>query len=232
MLLHETSMEIPSKSYSNYYSIEDFILLNIPKTFNIFHTNINGLESKLDNLYEFISGTFNRIDIVELTETSEKEGNGFIGNVEIDGYQRFNTASKTSKGGTAIYVNKYFDSFERIDFNINSIECGSTWIEMKNNRSTNIVIASIYRHPHNNFNEFFQYLENYLTQVVKENKELYICGDFNFDLLKIDSDYNTQHFFNILCSYGFLPHILQTTRVTENTATVIDNIFSNNIKVY
>ena len=68
-----------------------------------------------------------------------------------------------------------------------------------------------------------------MTQVVKKNKELYICGDFNFDLLKIDSD-NTQRFFNILCSYGFLPHILQPTRVTENTVTVIDNIFSNNIK--
>ena len=131
---------------------------------------------------------------------------------------------------TAIYVNKYFDSFERIDLNINSIECESMWIEIKNNRSKNIVIASIYRHPHNNFNEFFQYLENCVIKVVKENKELYICGDFNFDLVKIDSDYNTQHFFNLLCSYGFLPHILQPTRVTENTATVIDNIFSNNIK--
>ena len=27
-----------------------------------------------------------------------------------------------------------------------------------------------------------------------------------------------------------MPHILQPTRVTENTATVIDNIFSNNIE--
>ena len=59
---------------------------------------------------------------------------------------------------------------------------------------------------------------------------MYICGDFNFDLLKIDSDNFTQHFFNLFCSYGFLPHILQPTRVTENTATVIDNIFSNNIQ--
>ena len=39
-----------------------------------------------------------------------------------------------------------------------------------------------------------------------------------------------QHFFNLLCSYGFLPHIIQPTRVTENTPTVIDNIFSNNIQ--
>ena len=141
---NEASMEIPSKSCSNYYSVEDFKILNIPKNFNIFHTNINGLESKLDNLYEFISGTSNKIDIVALTETSEKVDNGFTGNVEIDGYQKFHTASKTSKGGTAIYVNKYFDSFERIDLNINSTECESTWIEIKNNRSKNIVIASIY----------------------------------------------------------------------------------------
>ena len=111
-----------------------------------------------------------------------------------------------------------------------TLEYESTWIEIQNKRSKNMVIASIYRHSHNNFNEFFQYLENCLSQVVKENKELYICGDFNFDLLKIDTDHYTQHFFNLLCSYGFLPHILQLTRVTDNTATVIDNIFSNNIQ--
>ena len=64
----------------------------------------------------------------------------------------------------------------------------------------------------------------------EENKEVYICGDYNFDLLKVDTDHLTRHFFNLLCSYGFLPHILQPTRVTENTSTVIDNIFSNNIQ--
>ena len=58
----------------------------------------------------------------------------------------------------------------------------------------------------------------------------YVCGDFNLNLLKIESDHNCQHSFNPLSSYGFLPHILQPTRVTENTATVIDNIFSNNIQ--
>ena len=70
-------------------------------------------------------------------------------------------------------------------------------IEIKNTRSKNIVIASIYRHPHNNFNEFFQYLESCLLQVMKENKELYICGDFNFDLLKIDTDHYILNIFLI-----------------------------------
>ena len=106
-----------------------------------------------------MSGTSNKIDIVVLTETSEIEDIGFIGNVEIDGYQKFNTASKSSKGGTSIYVNKYFESFERIDLNINSLGYESTWIEVKNKRIKNIVIASIYRYPHNNFNDFFQFLK-------------------------------------------------------------------------
>ena len=62
------------------------------------------------------------------------------------------------------------------------------------------------------------------------NKEVYICGDFNLDLLKIDTDNFSQYFFNLLCSYGLLPHILQPMRVTEHSATVLDNIFSNNIQ--
>ena len=81
---------------------------------------------------------------------------------------------------------------------------------------------SIYRHPHSNYDDFFQYIVNCLIPVVKENKELYF---FNFDLLKVDLDHNTQHFFNLLCSYGFLPHILQPTRVSGNTAIYLVIIF-------
>ena len=67
---------------------------------------------------------------------------------------------------------------------------------------------------------FFNILKNGLLLLQKKIKKS-ICGDFNFDLLKVDVDQFTQHFFNLLCSYGFLPHILQPTRVTANTATVV-----------
>ena len=33
----------------------------------------------------------------------------------------------------------------------------------------------------------------------------------------------------MFCSYEFLPKIIQPTRVTENTSSLIDSIFSNNI---
>ena len=148
----------------------------------------------------------------------------------MEGYELFHTPSKISKGGTAVYVNKSFDSLERNDIKINTDEFESTWVEIKNKKSKNILVGCIYRHPHNNFKEFFQYLDETLSKLVKENKELYLCGDFNFDLLKTNIDHYTLHFFNLLCCYGFMPHILQPTRVTENSATVIDNIFSNNIE--
>ena len=228
--LNEIYDEISIKSSSKYHSVNEFQLLNKSKSLNIFHTNINGLESKFDNFNEFLSSTNTKMDIVAITETSEKDEIGFLNNVEIEGYDFYHTASKSLKGGSAIYVNNKFNSIQRNDLEISNVEFESTWIEIKNKNSKNIVTGSIYRHPHNNSTDFFQYLEKCLSKLSKENKEVYICGDFNFDLLKIDTDSITQNFFNMLCSYSFLPNILQPTRVTVNTATVIDNIFSNNIQ--
>ena len=226
----DINFEIPNNTNSKYYSVEEYQKEKKLGNFNIFHTNVNGLGSKYDNLHEFISSVPSKLDVIAITETSEKEEFGFLTNVEMEGYELFHTPSKISKGGTAVYVNNCFDSLVRNDINIISDEFESTWVEIKNKKSKNILVGCIYRHPHNNFKDFFQYLDETLSKLVKENKELYLCGDFNFDLSKIDTDHFTQHFFNLLCCYGFMPHILQPTRVTENTATVIDNIFSNNIE--
>ena len=46
----------------------------------IFHANVNGLGSKVDNLKEFLSTTPTKMDILAITETSEKEDTGFLSN--------------------------------------------------------------------------------------------------------------------------------------------------------
>ena len=87
-----------------------------------------------------------------------------------------------------------------------------------------------YRHPQHDLSEFLQYLEKCLKIIAKENKEVYICGDFNIDLLKIETMNSNQEYYNLLCSYGFLPQVIQPTRVVVNQSpSLIDNIFSNNI---
>jgi hypothetical protein len=57
-----------------------------------------------------------------------------------------------------------------------------------------------------------------------------MMGDFNIDLLKYNSHQETDDFSNGLCTLFFHPQILQPTRVTDHSATLIDNIFFNSIE--
>ena len=105
-------------------------------------------------------------------------------------------------------------------------------IDIKHEKSKNIIIGSIYRHPrinNDNFNNFLKYVEFSLNNLTKENKEIYLCGDFNIDLLKIDELTNYKKFYELMSSYGLLPQILNPTREIGNSSTIIDKIFTNNI---
>ena len=59
------------------------------------------------------------------------------------------------------------------------------------------------------------------------NKNVYICGDFNIDLLKIEVNNETKVFIDTMYSMGLFPLIIRPSRLTEFTSTLIDNIFSN-----
>ena len=150
------------------------------------------------------------MDIIAITETSQKNNENFKSNIDILGYETYNTASCSSKGGTAIYVNKKFNIIERKDLKAQNEDYESVWVEIKNKFSKNIVIGCIYRRPRYNFKEFMCYLENCLMKLTRENKEIYLRGDFNIDLLKIENNQNYHQFYNMLCSFGFLQKLFNT----------------------
>ena len=52
-------------------------------------------------------------------------------------------------------------------------------------------------------------------------------GDCNIDLLKDDSDRPTHNYLGLIYSYSMIPSILKPTRITETSATIIDNILTN-----
>ena len=93
----------------SYHTVEDIKKLKVERNLNIFHTNINGLETKFDNLHEFISNTSSKLDIIAITETSQKNDESFILKTDIEGYVNCSTPN-ISKGGTALYINDKFDS--------------------------------------------------------------------------------------------------------------------------
>lgn len=57
-----------------------------------------------------------------------------------------------------------------------------------------------------------------------------LMWDFNINLLNYDSHPDTDNFINTLGSYSFHPHILKPTRITDHSATLIDNIFFNSLE--
>ena len=141
------------------------------------------------------------------------------------------THSNSTKGGTCIYINNKLDAFQREDLEVINDHFESNWIEIKNKKCKNVIIGSIYRHPHDNldiYNSFLEYIEIIFNKINKENKEIYLCGDFNSDILKIDYQNSYKRFYDLLSSYGCLPFILLPTRIAGNSATIVDNIFSNN----
>ena len=52
------------------------------------------------------------------------------------------------------------------------------------------------------YDKFLGYLELCLTKLSNENKEVYLCGDFNSDLLKLNGVNNYKRFYELMCSKG------------------------------
>ena len=95
-----------------------------------------------------------------------------------------------------------------------------------------MLVGCFYRH-HGPIKEFIDdFFIDILNKIHREsNKSCVIMGDFNIDLLQTDNDDLSGIFFDTLSSFGFRPLILQPTRVTSHSATLIDNIFTNDMSI-
>ena len=69
--------------------------------------------------------------------------------------------------------------------------------------------------------------EQFMDKLASENKEIYLMGDFNIDLLKLETNVSINDYYNILTTNLFVPRITLPNRITSHSKTLIDNIFSN-----
>ena len=92
---------------------------------------------------------------------------------------------------------------------------------------SNVIIWVIYRPPDTDIRLFNESLCYILSALQIENKLCYLLGDYNLNLLNTDSHTLTREFVDIMYSYSLLPNIIKPIR--ERSATLIDNIFSNDL---
>ena len=106
-------------------------------------------------------------------------------------------------GGVRIYVSENLNySLKEKTSNENF---PALWIEIHLNKEKNITCAIIYR-QHSCPKEFLDYLEKSLELYCSKNKSVYIFGDFNIDLLKIDTCNYSNYLLNIMFYVLFMHH--------------------------
>ena len=112
----------------------------------------------------------------------------------------------------------------------NVIEC--VFIEVDKSvfgLNKNMLVGVVYRPPNSSVHDFTEAIQPLLYKIKRENKICHILGDYNIDLLKSDTHTPTAEFLDQMYTYSFIPLINRPTRVTNSSATLIDNIFTNHI---
>ena len=71
------------------------------------------------------------------------------------------------------------------------------------------------------------YLNKLSENISKEQKSIFLLGDFHVNLLNYNEHNQTNELLECLASKSFISLILQPTRITSRSNTLIDNIFSN-----
>ena len=80
------------------------------------------------------------------------------------------------------------------------------------------------------FNYQTIHLASTLKKIKSENKEVFMAGDFNYDLLKFSNSQHIDDFISNMYSHFIQPCILEPTRIVDgNKPSLVDNIFTNAI---
>ena len=152
----------------------------------------------------------------------------------MNGYKCYSTPTEAEKGGSILYIADHFNTKPLQTLNkmiYKSKELESVFVEICNKNKKNVILGCIYRHRSMDLNEFNEFNEEFLNPLMEkmatDNKKLFLVGDFNIDLLIVDSHPPTTIFFDIITTNLLVTHIIHPTRITSTTKTLIDNIYSN-----
>ena len=139
----------------------------------------------------------------------------------------------TAHGGLITYVHN--------DFAYKEINVGTTnesnlfeslFIELWRKDSTFqklLLVISIDCHQYlsADVRSFTNEFTNLLNVLRTRSKFVYMCGDYNIDLLKIQTNGEFSLFYKNIIATGFAPKITLPTRLCDTTSTLIDNVYSN-----
>lgn len=226
-------MQSNQLSSCNYF-VEDQFNHKIAKShnkdnFSLFHINIRSLNRNFEDLQNYLGLLNINFTTIALTETWLKDSQD-SSYFAISGYN-FEHKNRTNKlgGGVGLFIKSGVSYRIREDLP-SMINAESLFIEISTRYGKNIVIGVIYRPPDSNIDHFLTELDSTLSIINKEGKKIWLTGDFNLNLINYNQHSSTNDFISLLFSYSHYPLISKPTRITNHSATLIDNIFTNELE--
>ena len=203
-----------------------------PHNFNfvILQHNVRSLpcnisETKL--LLETLHNKNSTVDIMMLCETFLSKNTAKL--IKIPGYTLVSNYPKNHKGGgMSVLIKDGIPFKRRKDLDVfEEKHTESTFIEISLKNGTPVVIGSLYRSPNTPANEFIDNVSDIIQKISCEGnkKEIILGMDHNLDLLHSDTHTPTHKFLNMLLDRHLFPTITRPSRITQTSATLIDNIF-------
>ena len=198
---------------------------------SILHLNIRNLITNFDIFYANLKLLKHSFSVIVLTETATNaETENWL---DIPGYTKLIKSRVGMKGGgLAIFFNNDLHISWKIRSDLSLKDCRemeSLFVQISHSDLSlkDVIVGAMYHPPNTDYNLFHNNFSSVLTQINLERRPTYLLGDFNIDLLKYGTDSRAFEFLNNLLTNGFYPKIDKPTRLTDTTATLIDNIFVN-----
>ena len=196
-----------------------------PIEFSTIHFNSRSMTKNFDQITAYLSSISHNFSAIALTETWLSPDNESL--FCLDGYNFVNKNRLTGKGGgVGLFLRNELDYIIRNDLNSDFSTCETVFVEINVPKGQNVIVGVLYRPPKSNVDNYLTYFDSLLKRLSKENKQIYLLGDYNLDLLKVNSN-KVLSIMNIISLYGFYVQINIPTRISKTSATLIDNILAN-----
>lgn len=215
---------------SGYFDDDSFCvkLKKYKENISVLSTNICSLNSKFDTLLlylEMLKQKNCQPSVICLQETALSDDDD-LRIFHIPNYSLLSKGKSASvKGGLATYVHKSLKC-RQIDVKHTEDLWEGLFVELIDFHNKKLIIGNIYRPPRYNANLWQAFIDNFsrsVRKLDKNHRELVVVGDYNIDLLKVNSCKMSAAFFESICSLGLLPRFTHPTRIARSSQTLIDN---------
>ena len=216
--------------YHNFTSLNNEVKHKRDDLF-IMHFNVRSLQKNVDKLTTILADFSETPDIIAISETKITYGQLLV-NVDIVGYDLIRCNSVTRAGGVGFYIKQNLTYKLRSDVNVKLDFDENMWIEVKISNGS-IVIGVIYRHPTtlaHDYECFTTNLCDIFAELHASNTPFYAVGDYNIDLMQINSNQNIRKYVNEILSTSTKCVIDLPTRVIDHSKTLLDHIYVNDPK--